>query len=164
MSDWLKKAKEEFDHIEKSDYGQLTDGQIRLKEHLRSWSKAANEKARKADPTRRIENAKYVGKNNKGRTQSEEEKRKKSESTKGKPKSEEHSKKIGKALKGKAKSEEHKQKLSEARMGIKCDHTSKRNSEMNSKRFKCEHCSRDIGGWANYKRFHGDNCKMKSTT
>lgn len=131
------------------------------KERCRDNAKFANERSQLADPTRRIENAKYVGTNNKGRTQSEEEKRKKSESTKGKPKSEEHSKKIAKALKGKPKSEEHKQKLSEARMGIKCDHTSKRNSEMNSKRFKCEHCSRDIGGWANYKRFHGDNCKHK---
>jgi hypothetical protein len=161
MEDWLKKAKEEFDHIESSEYGQLSDGQIRLKEHLRAWSKLANEKARKVVTDAKTTAQKTNGKKNKGRKHSKEIRIKISESTKGKPKTKEHSEKISNSLKGKAKSEEHKQKLSQSRIGIKCEHTSKRNSEMNSMKFKCEHCKREIGGLANYKRFHGDKCKSK---
>jgi hypothetical protein len=163
MEHWLSKAREEFDHIEQSEYGQLSDGQIKLKEHLRSWSKLANEKARKVVTDAKTTAQKTNGKKNKGRKHSKEIRIKISESTKGIAKSKEHSDKIGKSLKGKVKSEEHKQKLSESKMGIKCEHTSKRNSEMNCKKFKCEHCYREIGGLANYKRFHGDNCKALIT-
>lgn len=161
MSSWLDKAREEFDHIENSEYGQLSDGQIRLNEHLRSWAKQANEKARKVVTEAKTRAQKTNGKKNKGKKHSEEFKKKISNATSGIPKSKEHAKKISESLKDKPKSEQHKKRLSESRIGIKCEHTSKRNSEMNSKQFKCQHCGRDIGGLANYKRFHGDNCKNK---
>lgn len=32
----------------------------------------------------------------------------------------------------------------------------------NVPKFYCTHCSREIGGVANFSRFHGDNCKKKS--
>ena len=133
------------------------DRDIRLK----GMSKIANEISRKVVSPAKTMAQKTNGKKNKGRILSEETKIKISESTKGKSKSEIHRKKISEAHKGKSVSEGTKKKISESRMGIKCEHTSKRNSEMNSKRFKCEHCGREIGGLANYKRFHADNCKKK---
>jgi len=109
----------------------------------------------------RQKNAKKVGKMNKGNKVSDELKSHLSKKLKGRVITKEHRDKISKGLTGRTLSEETKQKLSKSRIGIKCEHTSKRNTEMNSKRFKCEHCNRDIGGWANYKRYHGDNCKLK---
>lgn len=137
------------------------DWEIDRDARLVSMSKMANDIARKIVTPAKTRAQKTNGKKNKGRKMSEEAKKKISESTKGKVVTKETRKKISDANKGKPKSEEHKQKLSESKMGIKCEHTSKRNSEMNSKRFKCEHCNREIGGWANYKRFHGDKCKLK---
>ena len=103
-----------------------------------------------------------IGINNKGRKVSQKLKSRLSKKLKGRVITEEHANKISKALKGKSKSKEHKQKLSKVTKGRKMPHTSKRNTEMNSKRFRCEHCNREIGGLANYKRFHSDNCKHKS--
>ena len=73
----------------------------------------------------------------------------------------EHASKISKSLKGRKVSAETRKKISIAQTGKKNPNTSKRNTEMNSKRFTCEYCNREIGGWANYKRFHSDNCKQK---
>ena len=109
----------------------------------------------------RQENAYKLGKSNKGNVVDESVKKRISYTLKGRVITEEHASKISKSLKGKEKSEEHKKNLSKSRMGIKCEHTSKRNTEMNSKKFKCKYCNREIGGLANYKRFHDDNCKMK---
>lgn len=53
----------------------------------------------------------------KGKKQSEETKKKRSEALKGKPKSEEHRKNLSIALKGKKQSEEHRRKNSECHKG-----------------------------------------------
>lgn len=156
---WLDDIQKDLQDARQHPSREKKDWEIERDIRLRGMSKMANDKSQLVDPTNRILHAKKIGKKNKGRTMSSEAKKKISESTKGKVVTEETRKKMSNAHKGKPKSESHKQKLSEARMGIKCEHTSKRNSEMNSKRFKCEHCGRDIGGWANYKRFHGDECK-----
>lgn len=35
------------------------------------------------------------------------------------------------------------------------------NKGLPAKKFICPHCSKEIGGASNYKRWHGDNCKLK---
>ena len=102
-----------------------------------------------------------IGKDNKARKHSLESSIKKSLATKGVKKSKEHIKKISNSLKGKEKTLEHKKKLSESKIGKGNLQTSKRNSELNSKVYQCKFCKRDIGGYANYVRFHNDNCKHK---
>lgn len=69
---------------------------------------------------------------------------KRSASLSGKPKSVEHNRKNSESHKGKQFSEHHKQKLS-----------------LPKEKILCQHCNSLIGGWPNYYRWHGDNCKLK---
>ena len=161
--DWLDNIKKELEVSKNHPIRKKRDWEIERDIRLNSQSKYANEQSKKVDPTNRILNAIKIGKANKGSKCAEDLKIQISEKLKGRVISNEHSKKISQSLKGKAKSDEHKQRLSEARIGIRCEHTSKRNSDMNSKKFKCEYCNREIGGLANYKRYHGNKCKQNPT-
>jgi hypothetical protein len=89
---------------------------------------------------------------------------------KGKKASEETRKKLSKALigrtpwnKGIIYDDKIRKKMSEIRKGISQPKTSETNSKMNSLKFICPHCNREIGGRANFVRFHNDNCKYKNT-
>ena len=48
-------------------------------------------------------------------------------------------------------------------MGKSQPQTSETNKKYNSMKFICPHCNREIGGRANFIRFHNDNCKSKNT-
>lgn len=117
---------------------------------------------------------------NKNRVVTDETKKKISDSHKGKKLSEEHRKKIGvkqkgkhrnpesvrksaESNRGKKRSPEFVQKMREDRLGVPAPHTSETNKRMNSLKFICPHCQREIGGRANFVRFHNDNCKMNKS-
>lgn len=105
---------------------------------------------------------------NTGKKMSDEQKRKIGLAQKGrpkKPKTEEQKEKLRIP-----KTEEHKRKLSEARLGktwgfIHSDDTKQKMSEWQKGIAKpkvvCEHCNKEIS-LMNYKRWHGDHCKIKS--
>ena len=69
--------------------------------------------------------------------------------------------KIAKANRGKKRTPEQIKAISERMTGIPNPTTSETNRRMNSMIFNCSHCGRDIGGRANFVRFHDDNCKSK---
>ena len=102
-----------------------------------------------------------ISKKAKGRKLTDETKRKISAANKGKFVSKETREKMSASNKGKFFSKETRKKISEANKGKTNQALSKNNSKLNSKIYYCMHCNRDIGGFANYKRFHSDNCKMK---
>lgn len=98
---------------------------------------------------------------------SEETKAKISNSNKGKhnnPKSEETKAKISDSLKGRKKPEDFGKKISAANTGNK--HSEKTKALMseqakNRKKLSCPFCDKNVSP-ANYKRWHGDNCKFKN--
>ena len=116
---------------------------------------------------------------NKGRVRTPEERQKISESRKGIKLSDEHKRAIGdkqrgiprnpesvrksaESNRGKKRSPEILKMMSDIRLGVPAPHTSETNRKMNSLKFKCHYCHREIGGRANFVRFHNDNCKHKS--
>jgi hypothetical protein len=106
------------------------------------------------------ESAKKRGSNRTGTFHTEETKQKIREKAIGRPSprkgvdpwnkgiatSEETKKKISESKKGKPRDAETKRKLSEARK--------------NAPKLTCPHCGKQADS-ANYKRWHGDNCKSK---
>jgi hypothetical protein len=116
---------------------------------------------------------------NLGRKLSDEAKKKISDKAKGRKASEETKLKIANsnrnriitqstrdklsfANKGKAKSPEQIEKIRQKLIGKPCPHTTETNKRMNTMKILCPHCGRTIGGMANFKRFHNDNCKSKT--
>lgn len=75
---------------------------------------------------------------------------------KGKPKSEEHKAKIGAANRGKKRSVEICKLYSEIRKGKSAPHSATRYENI-----VCPHCFK-MGMKANMKRYHFDNCKVKT--
>jgi predicted RNA-binding Zn-ribbon protein involved in translation (DUF1610 family) len=116
--------------------------------------KAKNRKA--SDETR-----KKISDSAKNRKASNETRKKMSVKRKGVPKNLNHITKIAKSNTGKKRSEEHCKMMSETRKGNPAPHTSKTNNKMNSLKFICPYCGREIGGRANFVRFHNENCKNK---
>lgn len=102
-----------------------------------------------------------ISKKAKGRKLTDETKRKISQAQKGKFVSEETREKMSASNKGKIVSKETRKKISESLKGKTNQALSKNNSKLNSTIYHCIYCNRDIGGFANYKRFHSDNCKLK---
>lgn len=100
----------------------------------------------------------------KDRVFSDETKLKISESNKGKQVSKETRQKLSLAAKGKKKTQEHIEKMRLSQIGKKNPKTSETNRLMNTMKFDCPHCKRQIGGKANFTRFHNDNCKLKKQT
>jgi hypothetical protein len=160
--DWLEQIKRDLEKSKEHPIRKKKDWQIDRDIRLNNQSKKAALAASKVVTAAKTYAQKNNGKKNKGIKRTNEFREVVSEKLKGRVVTEEHRNKISSSLKGKAKSEEHKQHLSESKKGIKCQHTSNRNSEFNSMKFKCNNCQREIGGLANYKRFHGDNCKHKN--
>jgi hypothetical protein len=93
-----------------------------------------------------------------------------------KPKSEEHKRKISESNKkvdrwwtrgennpnfGKKKSDEERKAMSDRRMGQKLspEMLAQRRQSLAAKKKSCEHCGKLLDV-TNYKRWHGDNCKM----
>ena len=107
------------------------------------------------------ETRKAISDKAKGRKLSEQTKQKISEANKNKFVSNETRKKISEAITGRKISNETRKKISEANKGNTNEALSKNNSKLNSTIYHCVHCNRNIGGFANYKRFHSDNCKHK---
>jgi hypothetical protein len=161
----LKKLQAELNSISQKKFSKRTDKQLEVDEIVSQRNKDPKfiEKVVKNRVGFKLsDNAKrLISEKNKGRKHSIESSIKKSVATKGIKKTKEHCKKISKGLKGKKKTNEHKKKLSESKIGKPNLETSKRNSELNSKVYKCKYCKRNIGGYANYIRFHNDNCKHK---
>jgi hypothetical protein len=56
---------------------------------------------------------------------------------------------------------ERLRKLASEQKGKPAPHTTNTNKIMNTKKFICPHCLREIGGRANFVRFHNENCKQK---
>lgn len=98
-----------------------------------------------------------------GRKLSDETKKKISDNLSGKKKPKEVVEKVAKANRGKKRTTEQIKAMSEIRKGVPAPHTSETNKRMNSMVFHCSHCGRDIGGRANFVRFHNDNCKKKAS-
>jgi hypothetical protein len=161
----LKKLQAELNSISQKKFSKRTDKQLEVDEIVSQRNKDPKfiEKVVKSRIGFKLsDNAKkLISEKNKGRKHSIESSIKKSVATKGIKKTKEHCKKISKGLKDKKKTNEHKKKLSESKIGKPNLETSKRNSELNSKVYKCKYCKRNIGGYANYIRFHNDNCKHK---
>jgi hypothetical protein len=104
---------------------------------------------------------KILSKKAKGRTHSEDAKQKIGKAHKGIPKSAEQVKKMSESNRGKKRSDDIRQKFSELKKGIPNPKTSETNKRLNSEKYLCEYCNREIGGRANYIRFHSENCKHK---
>jgi hypothetical protein len=92
-----------------------------------------------------------------------ETKNKMSLKRKGVKKTDDHVNKVAQSNTGKKRSPEFVQKMREDRLGVPAPHTSDTNKRMNSLKFICPHCQREIGGRANFVRFHNDNCKMNKS-
>ena len=75
---------------------------------------------------------------------------------KGVEKSNEHKRNISNALKGKKFTDERRKNISNA-----CKGRIPSNKGIVNEKIICEHCGKSVGGQGNYKRWHGDNCKMK---
>jgi hypothetical protein len=103
-----------------------------------------------------------ISKKHIGKKATTETKIKMSETRKGIKKTKEHIQKIKNSNTGKKRTEEQKNHFSLIRLGVPQPKTSETNSKMNSLIFVCPHCQREIGGRANFIRFHNDNCKMKN--
>jgi hypothetical protein len=101
-----------------------------------------------------------ISESKKGSTASPETKLKMSKKRKGVKKTEDHIEKIKNSNTGKKRTSEQVKKMSEVRLGVPAPHTSETNKRMNSKMYLCPHCNREIGGRANFVRFHNDNCKL----
>jgi hypothetical protein len=65
------------------------------------------------------------------------------------------------SLAGKPKSVEHNRKNSESHKGKKFSLVHKQKLSLPKEKIVCPHCKVLIGGWPNYYRWHGDNCKLK---
>jgi len=107
------------------------------------------------------ESRKKISDSRKGIKLSEEHKRAIGEKHKGVPKNPESVKKAAESNRGKKRSPEFVKMMSEVRLGLPAPHTSNTNRRMNSQKYTCDHCGREIGGRANFVRFHNDNCKSK---
>jgi hypothetical protein len=162
----LKKLQSELNSISEKRFSKFTDKQLEANDLVSQRNKDPKfiEKVIKSRIGFKMSDSskKLISEKNKGRKHSLDSSIKKSLATKGIKKTKEHAKKISESLKGKEKSIEHKKKLSESKIGKSNLQTSKRNSELNSKIYKCKYCKRDIGGYANYVRFHNENCKNKN--
>ena len=99
-----------------------------------------------------------------GSKASQETKIKMSLQRKGVKKTEDHINKVTQSNTGKKRSVDIIKKMSEDRIGVPAPHTSETNKRMNSLKFICPYCNREIGGKANFVRFHNNNCKMKEYT
>jgi len=105
-----------------------------------------------------------ISKSHIGKKATIETKIKMSKTRKGVKKTKEHINKIKNSNTGKKRTEEQNKHSSLIRLGISKPNTSKTNKKMNSLKFICPHCNREIGGRANFIRFHNDNCKIKNIT
>jgi hypothetical protein len=103
-----------------------------------------------------------ISKSHIGKIATNDTKIKMSETRKGIKKTKEHIEKIKNSNIGKKRSIEHCEMMSNKLKGKPAPQTSKTNSIMNSLKFTCPYCFREIGGRANFIRFHNDNCKMKN--
>lgn len=103
-----------------------------------------------------------------GKVMTEEVKEKISKSLKGVKKPKEHGQKIAEYNRTRIFTEEHRQNISKSLKGLKqSDETRKRMSESKTgykyppqEQIECPHCKK-IGGKANMKRYHFDNCRFK---
>ena len=103
-----------------------------------------------------------------GKVMTEEVKEKISKSLKGVKKPKEHGIKIAEYNRTRIFTEEHRQNISKSLKGLKqSDETRKRMSESKTgykyppqEQIECPHCKK-IGGKANMKRYHFDNCRFK---
>jgi hypothetical protein len=96
-----------------------------------------------------------------GKKLSDEHKKQIGDSQRGIPRNPESVKKAAESNRGKKRTPEFVRMMSEVRLGIPAPHTSNTNRRMNSQKYICTHCGREIGGRANFVRFHNDNCKLK---
>lgn len=103
-----------------------------------------------------------ISKSKTGKKATNETKLKMSKTRKGVSRNIESVKKGAASNTGKKRTEEQKKHFSLIRKGVPQPKTSETNSKMNSLIFVCPHCQREIGGRANFIRFHNDNCKMKN--
>lgn len=111
-----------------------------------------------------------------GTKRTEEERKKMSKSFKGRKLSEQakqnmsiaaKNRKVPSKLKGKKRTEEEKIKISENRKGkgigrIMSNEHKEKLKEFLKIKYICKYCNREIGGRANFIRYHNDNCKMKN--
>jgi hypothetical protein len=102
-----------------------------------------------------------ISNSKKGKPLSEETRKKIGNSQRGVPKNPESVKKAAESNRGKKRSPEIVRMMSEIRIGKPQPKTAETNKRMNSLKFTCPHCNREIGGRANFVRFHNDNCKLK---
>lgn len=163
--DELKKLQAELNSISEKKFSKLSDAKLAANDLIaqrnkdKEFIKKVKEGKKGFKHSEEVKNK--ISQKNKGKKQSIESSIKKSIATKGKSKSEKHKQKISKALKGKSKSDEHRKKLAEARKGKQNKKLSDSNSKLNSTIYFCKYCKRDIGGYANFVRFHNNNCKHK---
>lgn len=161
----LKKLQAELNSISEKKFSKLSDAKLVANDLVAQRNKNP-EFIKKVQEGRKgfifPESAKkIIGDKNRGKIRTQEMRNKISSSTKGVKKTIEHKENISKGLTGKSKSIEHRRKLSIKRIGTTNKKLSENNSKLNSTIYHCEHCNRDIGGYANYIRFHNDNCKHK---
>jgi hypothetical protein len=161
----LKQLQAELNSISEKKFSKLSDKQLQANDLVSERNRDPKfiEKVKQSRLGFKMPDSskKLISEKNKGRKHSLDSSIKKSLATKGIKKAKEHCNKISKSLKGKVKSDEHRNNLSKAKIGKPNLETSKRNSELNSKVYKCKFCKRNIGGYANYIRFHNENCKQK---
>jgi hypothetical protein len=157
-----KEIQDMLNDLPNKKFSKLSDKQLSAIEYTRNLN---------------IENGHYQ-KNSKaalGKKRTEEQKKKLSENRKGREISEEGKKnmsigaknrKVPSILIGKKRTEEEKKKISENRKGkgigrIMTDEHKKILKKVCETKFLCPHCNREIGGRANFVRYHNDNCKNK---
>jgi len=173
-----KEIQDMLNDLPNKKFGKLTDNQLAGIEVISQKMRGENNPIHKMEKNP-FSDPDFVKKNvekKKGSKLSKETKDKISNSrkglvspNKGKIASDETRKKLSKASKGRKPwnkgviyDDDVRKKMSEVRKGIPQPHTSKTNNKMNSLKFICPHCNREIGGRANFVRFHNDNCKMKN--
>lgn len=96
----------------------------------------------------------------KGKKLSEEHKKSIGDKQRGIPRNPESVKKTAEKNRGKKRSPEFVKTMSEIRKGVPAPQTSNTNRIMNTQKYTCPHCDREIGGRANFVRFHNENCKL----
>jgi flagellar biosynthesis GTPase FlhF len=116
---------------------------------------------RQKNRVRTSEERKKISESKKGKKATEETKQKMSKTRKGRKRNPESVRKSAESNKGKKRSPEIIKMMSEVRIGVPAPHTSETNKKMNSLKFTCPYCNREIGGRANFVRYHNDNCKQK---
>jgi len=136
--------------VHKMEKNPFTDPEFIKKNAERTKNRVVTDKTKKK-----------ISDSHKGKKLSEEHRKKIGVNQKGKPRNPEWVRKSAESNRGKKRSSEFVKKMSEDRLGVPAPHTSDTNKRMNSLKFICPHCEREIGGRANFVRFHNDNCKMK---